>query len=122
MFEIKDLYNKKYISLETYRKNNISVRVPVWFVILDGFIYVVTRENTGKIKRLRNNKLVKIAPCTFDGKPTGEWVSGTAKFVTDEKFQMAIDLRKKKYGFMEKIASLVSRKKGKFVVFSIETD
>ena len=50
MSETQNLRNKKYISLETYRKNGISIRTPVWFVILDDIIHVVTREKTGKIK------------------------------------------------------------------------
>ena len=121
MFEIQNWYNKKYISLETYRKNGIPVRTPVWFVILDNTIHVVTREDTGKIKRLRNNKSVKIALCTFNGKSTGEWTPGTAQFVTNDIFENAIELRKQKYGFMERVARFVSRKRGKLVVFSIET-
>ncbi|MDH3361763.1 MAG: PPOX class F420-dependent oxidoreductase [Nitrosopumilus sp.] len=121
MFEIQDWHNKKYISLETYRKNGIPVRTPVWFVILDNTIHVVTREDTGKIKRLRNNKSVKIALCTFNGKSTGEWISGTGQFVTNDIFEKVIELRKQKYGFMERVARFVSRKRGKLVVFSIET-
>ena len=31
MPEIQDLHAKKYISLETYKKNNQPVRTPVWF-------------------------------------------------------------------------------------------
>lgn len=120
MFEIQNLHNKKYILLETYRKSSIPVRTPVWFVIFDGTIHVVTREDTGKIKRLRNNKSVKIALCTFNGKSVGEWISGIARFVTDEESKRIIELRKQKYGFMEIIARFVSRKKGKLVVFSIE--
>ena len=120
MFDIQSLYDKKYILLETYRKSSAPVKTPVWFVILDGTIHVVTREDTGKIKRLRNNKSVKIAPCTFNGKSAREWVSGIARFVTDEESKRAIELRKQKYGFMETIARFVSRKKGKLIVFSIE--
>ena len=122
MFDIQNLRNEKYISLETYRKNGISVRTPVWFVVLDNVIHVVTREDTGKIKRLRNSKSVKISLCSFNGKSTGEWISGTARFVSDdEKFKEALTLRRQKYGFMDKVARFVSRKKGKLVVFSIET-
>ena len=120
MFDAQAIKDKKYISLETYRKNKESVRVPVWFVVLDGIIHVITREDTGKIKRIRNNPSVSIALCTFNGKPLGEWFSGTAKFVDDETSNAAIELRKKKYGFMERIARFASRKKGKLVVFSIE--
>jgi PPOX class probable F420-dependent enzyme len=122
MLDIENLHDKRYIALETYRKNNLPVRTPVWFVILDGLIHVVTRKGTGKIKRLQNNKSVKIAMCTFNGKPTGDWVSGIAKFVTEEKSKRAIELRRKKYGFIEKIAQFVSRKYGKLIVFSIELE
>ena len=58
------LTNKsKYISLETYRKNNQPVHTPVWFVLNDNLVYVVTRDQTGKIKRLRNNQKVKGMCC-----------------------------------------------------------
>ena len=47
--------NEKYIALETFRKNGVGVKTPVWFVEFDDLIWVVTREFTGKVKRLRNN-------------------------------------------------------------------
>ena len=119
MDRIQDFKDKKYILLETYKKDNTAVQTPVWFVMLDETIHVVTRENTGKVKRLRNNKSVRIALCTFSGKITGHWISGTAKFATAEKSNDAIDLRKKKYGFLESVARLVSKKKGNLFVFSI---
>jgi len=119
MDRTQDFKDKKYILLETYKKDNTAVQTPVWFVMLDETIHVVTRENTGKVKRLRNNKSVRIALCTFNGKIKGQWISGTAKFVTAEKSRDAIELRKKKYGFLESVARLVSKKKGNLFVFSI---
>ena len=121
MLDTQAIKDKKYISLETYRKNKEPVRIPVWFVVLDRTIHVITREDTGKIKRIRNNPSVSIALCTFNGKPTSEYFPGTAKFVDEKSSNAAIELRKKKYGFMETIARFASRKKGKLVVFSIET-
>ena len=122
MTEIEDLYNKKYLLLETYRKNSTPVKTPVWFVMLDNLIHIITRQDTGKIKRLKNNKSVKIASCTFNGTVTGDWFSGNVKFATEQKSQAAIQIRKKKYGFMERIARFVSRKKGNLIVFSIELE
>ena len=119
MDKTQDFKDKKYILLETYKKDNTAVQTPVWFVMLDKTIHVVTREDTGKIKRLRNNKSVRIALCTFNGKITGQWISGTARFVTGEKSNDAIESRKKKYGFLESVARLVSKKKGNLFVFSI---
>ncbi len=117
---MQNLASQKYISLETYKKNTQSVRTPVWFVIHNDLIFVITREKTGKVKRIKNNPIVKVSPCTFKGKITGEWMSGIAKKVIGEESQLAIDLRKKKYGFMAKIAQFASRGKGDLIVFSIK--
>ena len=70
------LHKKKYISLETLRKNGVPVRTPVWFVIFNDMVYVVTRESTGKVKRIKNNQDVRVAPCNFSGKIEGDWISG----------------------------------------------
>jgi len=50
---LKELENEKYINLETYRKNGKTVHTPVWFVISDDLVQVITREKTGKVKRLK---------------------------------------------------------------------
>ena len=114
------LENENYISLETFRKNNDPVRTPVWFVMDDGFIFVVTKEKTGKVKRIKNNPQVNFAPCTFKGKVTGKWISGTANMVLGDESKKVIEMRKKKYGFKAKIAQFASRGKGDLVVFSIK--
>ena len=122
MFTLEDIESKKYISLETYRDNNQPVKTPVWFVVKDNLVYVVTRYRTGKVKRLQKNLQVKIALCTMKGKVIGEWVSGTAKILTDDQTKEAVKWRDKKYGFMAKIARLVSKNKGEFFAFSIKLD
>jgi PPOX class probable F420-dependent enzyme len=122
MSVLNELESKKYISLETYRKNKEPVRTPVWFVIRDDLIQIVTREKTGKVKRIRNNQQVKIATCTMRGKITGQWMSGIAKRLTDADTIKAVKLRDKKYGFAAKIAKFVTRNKGDFVSFIIKLD
>lgn len=122
MFTLEDIESKKYISLETYRENNQPVKTPVWFVVKDNLVYVVTRYRTGKVKRLQKNLQVKFALCTMKGKVIGEWVSGTAKILTDDQTKEAVKWRDKKYGFMAKIAKLVSKNKGEFFAFSIKLD
>ncbi len=122
MNNLEELESEKCISLETYRKNNESVNTPVWFVIKDDLIYVVTRDRTGKIKRLRNNQQVKIATCNFKGKIKGQWISGTAKILTEEQTQDAVKWREKKYGLMAKIAKFLSKGKGELLAFSIKVD
>jgi len=95
MYNLKEIESEKYISLETYKKNNQPVRTPVWFVIKNDLIYVVTRDQTGKAKRLRNNQQVKIATCNLKGKVSGEWVSGTAKILSEEETKEVVKWRDK---------------------------
>jgi PPOX class probable F420-dependent enzyme len=122
MNNLEEIESEKCISLETYRKNNEPVRTPVWFVIKDDLIYVVTRDQTGKVKRLRNNQQVKIATCNFKGKIKGQWISGTAKILTEDETKDAVKWREKKYGLMAKIAKFLSKGKGELLAFSIKVD
>jgi PPOX class probable F420-dependent enzyme len=122
MSNLEEIESEKCISLETYRKNNEPVKTPVWFVIKDDLIYVVTRDQTGKVKRLRNNQQVKIATCNFKGKIKGQWMSGTAKILTADETKDAVKWREKKYGLMAKIAKFLSKGKGELLAFSIKID
>jgi len=112
--------NERYISLETFRKNGIPVRTPVWFVEYDGLIWIITRELTGKVKRLGNNNKVNIAVSNFSGKPKGSWFSAQANLIQGDLAEKAISLRNKKYGFIAKIIGIFSAKKGKYVVYSLK--
>ncbi len=122
MSNLEEIESEKCISLETYRKNNEPVKTPVWFVIKNDLSYVVTRDQTGKVKRLRNNQQVKIATCNFKGKIKGQWISGTAKILTEEETKDAVKWREKKYGLMAKIAKFLSKGKGELLAFSIKID
>ena len=103
------LSGHKYINLETYKKSGQAVRTPVWFVISDEQIFVLTSQNTGKIKRIRNNPTIKIMPCGIRGDSKGEWIDGLAKIATEPEMQNTIRLRYKKYGFRAKIIGLFKK-------------
>lgn len=122
MSTLDELKSQKYISLESYRKNNQPIRTPVWFVVENDLIVIVTRELTGKVKRIRNNQQVKIATCTMRGKIIGKWISGIAKFLPDVQTDNVVKLRDKKYGIAAKIAKFATRNKGDFVAFTIKLD
>ena len=112
--------DQKYVNLETYKKDGTPVRTPVWFMIDNDIIYVITREKTGKVKRLKNNQNIRIVPCSFKGKPESEWIKGIAQNVTGEEAEKAIKLRKKKYGFSARLTGLFSSQKGNPIVYSIK--
>ena len=120
--KIESLSDLKYINLETFRKNGNGVRTPVWFVTENDKIYVITRESTGKVKRLANNPKVNFAPCSFKGNIEGDWISGTSSLITGDEAEKAVKLRKKKYGFKALLAGFMSKTKGELVVYSITLD
>ena len=73
------LRDQRYISLATFRRNGQPVLTPVWFAEKDGNLYVMTRSDSGKYKRIRNNPQVRVAPCTSRGRVTGPDVAGVAR-------------------------------------------
>ncbi|TMI58717.1 PPOX class F420-dependent oxidoreductase [Candidatus Bathyarchaeota archaeon] len=108
-----DLSTAKYIVLETYRKNGNPVRTPVWFVEDNGSVYVRTGAKSGKVKRLRRNPSLKLAPSNGRGNPKGQWIDATASFASDQERQVALDRMKQKYGLQWKMVNLFHRIQGK---------
>lgn len=87
----------KYISLTTFRKTGAGVRTPVWFGEEDGKLYVMTRSDMGKTKRIRNNPQVKIAPCTIRGKVIGPEFAATARILPAVEHHRARQAINRKY-------------------------
>ena len=117
---LNQFLDQKYINLETYKKDGTPVRTPVWFVIDNDLIYVITMDSTGKVKRLKNNHDVRIVLCSFKGEPKNEWVKGAAEKITGEEADKVIKLRKKKYGMFARLIGIFTSQKGNIVVYSIE--
>jgi PPOX class probable F420-dependent enzyme len=90
----------KYLSLETYRRTGTPVRTPVWFAEDDrdpSTLYVYTELNAGKVKRIRNNANVKIAPCTMRGTVKGDWIAAAARLVEGDEAARGHTLLNRKY-------------------------
>ena len=119
--KIAQFLNQKYINLETYRKNNQAVQTPVWFAIEDNMIYVRTDNNSGKIKRARNNPHVRITPSNARGQPKGEWIDGEMSIRSTAESERANQLLRQKYGLQGKIIRIVNKiRKTKPIVISIQ--
>jgi PPOX class probable F420-dependent enzyme len=91
------IQGQKYASLATFRKTGAEVRTPIWFGEQNGKLYVMTRPDSGKCKRIRNNPAVRLAPCTMRGKITGPEFSGTARILPNEDSVWARETVRRKY-------------------------
>lgn len=89
------LRDESYIDLVTFRKTGVPVHTPVWFAADAGKLYVMTRSDSGKLKRIQNNPRVEVAPSTMRGKRTGSPVGALAQVAEDQ--DAARRLIRKKY-------------------------
>lgn len=113
---------QKYLSLETYRKSGVGVRTPVWFAAdpqggSPPNLYVYTIGNSGKVKRIRNNPAVKVAPCDMRGNVTGEWVPAIAEVISGDAAQLGMKLLNRKYVPWKQLLDFFARfgRKGRVV-------
>src|SRR6516162_11613254 len=106
----------KYLSLETFRKSGIGVRTPVWFAqdVLHSeptitVFYIYSEADAGKVKRIRNNHQVRVAPCTMRGDVRGVWVDGRARICEDGEAAHGQRLLTQKYGVLKIAGDFFSR-------------
>lgn len=69
------------VVVNTFRRDGTPVPTAVHLLVRDGKAYFRTWNTTGKVKRLRNNPEVEVAPSTFFGKPTDGPIRATARLL-----------------------------------------
>ena len=74
---------ERYISLESFKKDGMGVKTPVWAAPLDGKIVIVTDGTSFKVKRLRNNPKCRAAACDVRGNVKGPFYDFTCRVTTD---------------------------------------
>jgi|SRR5215469_8497883 len=117
----------KYLSLETFRKTGVGVRTPVWFASDPGSsgvkarLYVYTLPDSGKVKRIRNNPKVRVAPCNMRGDLRGDWIDAQARLCAGDEAIRGQKLLVEKYGLAKRIGDFFSRLRGRTqVVLAID--
>lgn len=104
---IGDLARERYISLTTFRRDGSAVSTPVWVVSDDGRrLLVWSGSQTWKVKRIRREPRVLVAPSTFRGRERGPRIEGTARVLEDFDVKALI---RKKYGLQMRLLELASR-------------
>ena len=97
MSAFPNLRGANYMSLATFRKDGREVRTPVWFAENERGAVLFTNPNSGKVKRMRREPRVRVAPSTARGAVTGDWAEGRARFLEGEEAKAAWGAIKKKY-------------------------
>lgn len=101
MTAFTDIGASKYVLLTTYRRDGRAVSTPVWILPApEGELAVWTGAETGKIKRIRNNGRVTIAPCTVRGQVTGATTGAQARIGGPDDNRWASRKVLRKYGLI----------------------
>jgi PPOX class probable F420-dependent enzyme len=95
----------KYLNLETFKKSGEGVKTPVWFAADTASdlasdaarLFAYSTGDSFKVKRIRNNPRVRVAPCDMGGKLLGDWVEARAEIVTGADAEYGDRLLNKKY-------------------------
>jgi PPOX class probable F420-dependent enzyme len=70
---------QKTVLLTTYRRDGTPVGTPVNIAVDGDRAFVRTFDTAWKLKRIRNNPEVEVAPSTVRGKPTGPAIRAHAQ-------------------------------------------
>ena len=104
---------QRTVLLTTLRRDGTPVRTPVSIAVEDDRAFIRSWDTAGKVKRIRNNPEVTIAPCTARGRPTGPAIPARARILTGEESARAGRLLAGKYPILHGLlVPLVHRLRG----------
>jgi|TARA_Y100000996_G_scaffold384981_1_gene342033 PPOX class probable F420-dependent enzyme len=100
-----DFGDHEYINLITYKKDNTSVKTPVWVAKHENYLVITSSKSAGKVKRINNNGRATIYVTDQIGSSTlSDPLDVNASIIDDkENKQAALDKIIKKYGSMSKM-------------------
>ncbi|MEU5918509.1 PPOX class F420-dependent oxidoreductase [Streptomyces sp. NPDC047141] len=95
----EEVRRSRYISLTTFRKNGTGVPTPVWHAVEGDQLFVLSRDDAWKIKRLRNDPRVEVAVCDLRGNVAegAERYAGTGRLVEGEELSRIRRMLYRKY-------------------------
>ncbi len=97
MPDVQTPFRGKYISLTSFKRDGVGVATPVWFVVEDEHLLVQTDAESYKVRRIRHNPQVTVAPCNASGRTQGPAVSATAEVRGGAELEHVRSLMARKY-------------------------
>lgn len=107
--DLDRLAAEKYVLLTTFRKDGRAVPTPVWAVRDGNALAVWTVSDSGKVKRIRRDGRVTVAPCDVRGRLRGEATPGYASILDPATTRRIRGLLKQKYRMIGRLSLLGSR-------------
>jgi hypothetical protein len=107
---LRDLAKQRYVSLTTFRPGGTTASVPVWVVSDNGErLLVWTGAGTWKVKRIRRDPRVLVAPADYRGRELGPRVEAQARVLGPEAEAVVVPLLRRKYGWQRRALEIQGR-------------
>ncbi|MFI9487163.1 PPOX class F420-dependent oxidoreductase [Promicromonospora sp. NPDC052451] len=97
----------EYFALRTFRADGSGVTTPVWLAPHAGRLYGYTPARSWKVRRIRRDPRVQVAPSDVHGEPHGPWHAGTARVLPAADLRTARRAMTAKYGLRFRWFTLV---------------
>ncbi len=121
--ETVQLADARFIALATFRRSGEAVETPVLFVQDGDRLLVRTAHDAGKLKRIRNDGTVALAPCDQRGRHRGPVVRGRARILGPDAVEPALRLLHAKHRIAGPLFTTVRHLRGQGdVIIEIELD
>lgn len=85
------------VLLTTYKRDGMPVGTPVNIVVEGDYAFFRTWDTAWKLKRIRNNPEVEVAPSTPRGRPTGPAIHARTRVLDGDESVHASRLLTRKY-------------------------
>jgi PPOX class probable F420-dependent enzyme len=93
------LAKEPFVSITTFRCDGTPVSVPVWCAADNGTLLVLSEADSWKVKRIRRDAHVRLAPCSARGTPRGPAVDADASLVAETAKVRALLARKYRWAW-----------------------
>ena len=80
--DLEALFPGRYLSVTSFKRDGTGVATPLWFVSDGSRLLALTDLHSGKVRRIRRNPHVLVAPCRVNGKLRGQPVPARVEVLT----------------------------------------
>jgi PPOX class probable F420-dependent enzyme len=80
--DLQALFPGRYLSVTSFKRDGTAVATPVWFVSDGNRLLALTDLHSAKVRRIRRNPRVLVAPCRASGKLRSEAVPAHVELLT----------------------------------------
>jgi len=100
----------RYLSVTSFKRDGTPVATPVWFVSDGSRLWALTDRHSAKVRRMRRDPRVLVAPCRPDGKLRRVAIPARVEVLTDTPdLERAQELLRDRYKISYRLVMLVYR-------------